>query len=130
MGAPLEIICPLCGKETLVRREPVYEGFQKVGETCFCTECGGEVPADDGVQVVPRKKLNIFSDDDKPEAQAIFGEDERQRCCRYCQHYVLNPFTQRCGLHGRDVESTDLCFNFARCGESEEELTGQADGSE
>jgi len=42
----------------------------------------------------------------------IFAEDEKGRNCRYCKHYVVNPFTQRCGLHGRTVEATDTCEDF------------------
>jgi hypothetical protein len=66
----------------------------------------------------------IFSDDDKPAAPKVFSEDEKAvapkvfkegekgRFCRYCRHYVVNPFTQRCALHRRAVEATDTCPQF------------------
>ena len=134
MPTPLEIECPACGKETLLKREPRYEGFRKVGETLSCASCGHEfadgavVPTRDGSA---RPSLfgeddkpetpRIFHEDDKPELPNIFHEDERQRCCRYCVHYVVNAFVQRCGLHRREVEATDLCEDFERRRDVEDE---------
>jgi hypothetical protein len=130
VSGPLEIICPACGEEALVKREPVYEGFKKVGEKRSCSACGAELPDEDSLKPAARPSLDIFSDEDRPEAPSIFSEDERQKCCRYCAHYVVNPFTQRCGLHERDVESTDLCFDFERAEDEDAEDSSAEDGED
>jgi hypothetical protein len=57
---------------------------------------------------VPR----VFSDDERPDAPKVFKETEKGRFCRYCKHYVVNPFVQRCALHRKSVEATDTCSRF------------------
>jgi len=44
----------------------------------------------------------------------VFGDDEYGRTCRHCRHYIVNPFTQRCDLHKKEVEATDFCPDFDR----------------
>jgi hypothetical protein len=108
-----EIACTACGQTALVRREPRYERFRKTGETIVCTACGHRYG--DGEPVPWCDKARgpaLFTDADKPAAVRVFGQDERGRCCRYCVHYVVNPFTQRCDLHRRAVVATDLCADF------------------
>lgn len=108
-----EIICTACGKTALVRKEPCYEGFRKIGENVICTACGHVYTDGQPVPWNSRKSKNsLFSEKDKPEAISIFQDDERGRGCRYCQHYVVNPFTQRCDLHARTVTATDICEDF------------------
>lgn len=110
-----EMMCPVCGRETLAIKQPVYEGFTRVGERMKCAVCGhmfetAEAPA-------PVKKVPaIFTDADRPAAIKIFQEGENRTMCRYCKHYIVNPFKQRCGLHERDVEATDTCADFAGSG--------------
>lgn len=109
-----EILCTACGKVALVRREPQYEGFKKVGETVVCIACGHRYGADEAVPYRDgSKRPRVFTDADKPDQVRVFREDERGRCCRHCRHFVVNPFTQRCGLHGRIVQATDLCDDFS-----------------
>ena len=110
----VEMNCPGCGDEALLRREPVYEGFTKTGETLTCSSCGhvfaseGEVPFLDGP-----KRPAVFSAADRSRKVEIFESDEKGRNCRYCAHYVVNPFIQRCGLHHKEVAATDLCADFS-----------------
>ncbi len=109
-----EILCSNCGKTALVRREPVYEGFKKTGEIVICTACGHEY--DSGTDIPYRsksKKPDVFSAADRPDKIRIFRDDELGRTCRLCRHFVINPFTQRCGLHNRIVQATDWCDDFA-----------------
>jgi hypothetical protein len=108
----LEILCSECGEETLVRREPKYDGFKKVGETFICTSCGHEFPDRDSVPFKREATPGIFTHDDKPDTVEVFRDDEKRRNCRYCKHYTVNPFAQRCGLHDKPVEATDLCDDF------------------
>ncbi len=118
----MQIRCSACGEEALVRREPIYDGFTKVAERFICTACGheyadeAEVPFSGG-----RKKPNVFTADDAPKTLDIFKDEERQKNCRYCAHYVVNPFTQRCGLHDKEVQATDICFDFEKQEEEQDE---------
>jgi hypothetical protein len=131
----VEIVCAACGEEALLKRESLYEGFKKTGEALSCSACGHSYANEDEVAFKEKKRLNIFGDEDVPEKVNIFGDDdrsqkvdifaddERRRNCRYCEHYVMNPFTQRCGLHDREVQATDCCPDFQ---EEKKEEDGQA----
>lgn len=105
-----EQFCPACNRETLLLKEAVYEGFTRVGERLKCAVCGETLEAP--VEPPARKMPAIFSDDDRPKTPQIFDEGENRVICRYCRHYIVNPFKQRCGLHGRDVDATDTCPQF------------------
>ncbi len=119
----MQISCTACGEETFVRREPVYDGFTKIGERFICTACGHEFENEDEVPfATTRKRPDVFSDSDRSKTLSIFDDDERQKNCRYCRHYVVNPFTQRCGLHDKEVQATDICFDFEK---AEEEQTDE-----
>ena len=110
----IEIVCTACGAESLLKREPVYEGFRKTGEELSCASCGHVYASEDEVPFKEKRKIEVFTDDDRPDAVEIFTDDEKQRVCRYCKHYVLNPFAQRCDRHSRFVEATDDCSDFER----------------
>ena len=107
-----EKFCPTCGKDSIVIKEAVYDGFTRVGEHLKCTVCGHlfDVPKEEA----PVKKVPaIFTDEDKSPALNIFGEGENKVICRYCKNYLVNPFKQWCGLHRKEVEATDTCPQFA-----------------
>jgi predicted RNA-binding Zn-ribbon protein involved in translation (DUF1610 family) len=109
---PERIRCPACGENTVLKRQPVYDDdFRKVGEKTTCAACGhrfeGDAPA-----AAPRRP-SIFADD-APESVNVFRDEEKQHCCRYCRHYLVNPFTQRCAVHNKPVEATDDCDRFER----------------
>jgi len=112
MSPNLEIICPACGAEALLRREARYEGLKKVGETLRCSACGHEFPGEACVPFKDRATPRIFGEEDKLPKVDLFANDEKGRNCRHCRHYVVNPFTQRCGLHFREVQATDSCVEF------------------
>ena len=112
MGRSVEIICSGCGADTLVRCEPVYEGFKKTGEQFICTACGHVYADESEVPYKVARKVEVFTEADRPDAVEVFGDDEKQRCCRYCRHYTVNPFAQRCGLHNRFIDATDYCDDF------------------
>ena len=77
----------------------------------------------DGCPVSCGKK--VFTESDKSRRVDVFEDHEKQSTCRYCEHYVVNPFTQRCGLRFREVEATDSCGDFVlREEEEEDEDTG------
>lgn len=111
-GRPVEIICSTCGKDTLLIRKPKYDGFTKVGETLTCTSCGHEYESEERVPFKGKKVLQVFSDADRSAKIEVFREDEKGRLCRYCINYIVNPFTQWCSLHKREVEATDTCPQF------------------
>jgi len=119
--ASAEINCPGCGEETLLRREPKYDGFVKTGEKLTCSSCGHEFAGEEEVPYKKKSGPSIFTSEDQSSKLDVFADDEKERNCRHCRHYVVNPFTQRCGLHAREVRATDLCGDFERKEEGETE---------
>ena len=118
----MEIKCEACGTTAVVKPEAVYEEFKKTGTHYICTACGKVYPSEEETPFVKASgKPSVFTDDDKPERLSIFSDDERQKCCGWCQHFVINPFTQRCGLTNTPTEATDLCVRFEKKEDEEEE---------
>jgi len=110
----VEIICSKCGAETLLRREPIYDGFKKIGEKLICSACGYEYASEEDVPFkTATAQPHIFTESDRPVEVKVFEEGENRKLCRYCAHYVVNPFTQYCSLHKKEVQATDTCDNFA-----------------
>ena len=111
---PIEIICTACGKEALLKREPIYEGFTKTGEELSCSACGHRFERE---EVVPFKKAaaqpQVFTDADRSAPIELFASDENKTLCRYCSNYVMNPFMQFCSVHKKEVHATDSCNQFA-----------------
>jgi hypothetical protein len=108
----IEIVCTACGAEALLRREPVYDGFRKTGETLACSACGHVYPDASAVTFKVAGGPAVFADTDRPAEVRIFSGDEAGRNCRHCVHYTVNPFTQRCSLQRREVQATDCCARF------------------
>lgn len=117
VSRPIEIICSACGKDTLLRRELVYEGFKRTGEKLSCADCGHVFPDEAAITFKAKKIMPGFGLQDVPPPPKVFGEREVLetvgRLCRHCEHYVVNPFLQRCGRSHREVEATDTCNQFA-----------------
>ena len=113
-GRPVEIVCSACGADTLLMRKPVFEGLKKVGESLECASCGHVYAQQEDVPFKGKKVVQVFTEADKSAKVEVFEEDEAGRLCRYCRHYVVNPFTQWCGLHKKEVEATDTCPQFDR----------------
>lgn len=119
------LFCPVCAKETLVIKEPVYEGFTRVGERMKCAVCGHCMAAPAAPPPPAKKVPALFADDDLPAPVKLFAEGENRTICRYCRNYLINPFKQWCGLHLKEVEATDTCGQFeARL----EPATGKPEG--
>lgn len=112
MPPSLEIVCTACGKDTLVRREPVFDGLRKTGEKFICTSCGHEYNGEAGVPFKTAKRSSVFTESDRSRKVEVFREDEKGCTCRHCKHYLVNPFTQRCGVHFKEVQATDSCPDF------------------
>ena len=109
----VEIICTNCGADTLLKRDPVYEGFTKTGERLSCSSCGHVYDAESDVPF--KKKVSepkIFSDADRSAKVEVFEDAENARLCRYCANYIINPFTQFCAVHKKEVQATDTCDRF------------------
>jgi hypothetical protein len=117
MKRSVEIICPHCGADAFLKREPVYEGFKKTGESLSCSACGGAFASE---EEVPFKTAaagpGIFTEADRSAAVKVFDEKERLRFCRYCVNYVVNPFMQFCSHHKKEVQATDSCPRFSPSG--------------
>ena len=117
----VEIICSRCGAETLLRREAVYDGFTRTGEKLTCSSCG-HVFADESEITFKNRASTpaVFTDADRPTAVEVFDEGENAQLCRYCANYIVNPFTQFCALHRREVQATDSCERFEKTAEEKE----------
>lgn len=111
MGNSREIECTACGQTAWARIEPVYEGFQRVGEEVVCTACGHRY-ADAAPFAATAGRPQVFTAADKPCPLNIFADDERRTSCGWCAHFVVNPFSQRCGITNRETQATDLCIRF------------------
>lgn len=111
---PIEIHCPACGTDSLLVREPKYEGFTRVGERLACASCGHEFASESDIPFAARETVQVFDDSDRGREVRVFDESEGGRLCRYCRHYVVNPFMQWCGHHRKEVEATDSCSAFSK----------------
>ncbi len=109
---PVEIICPACQQDSLLKREPLYEALKRVGEKLSCLSCGHVFAAEAEVPFKTTRPTRLFSENDAPKTVKIFEEGEADRLCRYCADYVVNPFLQRCARHKKLVEATDSCDFF------------------
>lgn len=114
-------VCKVCDKSVLFIKEAIYEGFTKTGEALKCSSCGAMQEPCEAGDAVSADVPGIFSDEDRSPAINLFADGENKTICRYCVHYVVNPFTQRCGLHEREIEATDTCFDFTVSGADEED---------
>lgn len=125
MKPTVEIICTHCGAEAFLKREPVYDGFKKTGETLSCSACGGLFASE---EEVPFKNTaaapQIFTEADRSEKVRVFDEGENLHFCRYCANYVVNPFMQFCSHHKKEVQATDSCPEFSPAEENPRNLPG------
>jgi len=118
----IEILCSSCGRDTLLTRTPKYDGFVKVGELLKCASCGFEYASESEVPFKNVQSLpKIFQESDYSRKPDVFCNDEKGRMCLHCSHYVVNPFSQRCGLTFKSVEATDSCNDFKRKQDKEEQ---------
>jgi hypothetical protein len=117
----VEIICKNCGADTLLKREAIYDGFTKTGEKLICSSCGFEY-ADDAAVPFKAKKADpvIFTEADRSKKVDVFDDDENRSLCRYCASYIVNPFTQFCSIHKKEVQATDTCPQFEESKEKED----------
>jgi hypothetical protein len=120
----VEIICKNCGTDTLLNREAIYEGFTKTGEKLICSSCGVEYASEADVPYKTKKTApSIFTEADRTAKVEVFDEAENKRLCRYCANYTVNPFTQFCATHKKEVQSTDTCNRFEEAVESDDTVS-------
>lgn len=116
----VEIICSQCGADTLLKRDAVYEGFTKVGEKLTCSSCAFEYASEEDVPFKTQTAApEIFTEADRSAKVEVFSDGENRRLCRYCANYIVNPFTQFCALHKKEVQATDMCPQFEQSEEKE-----------
>ncbi len=117
----VEIICRNCGAETLLNREAVYDGFIKSGERLSCSGCGFEYATESEVPYkVKADGPQIFTESDRSAKVEVFDDGEAGNLCRYCANYIINPFTQFCSLHKKEVQATDSCGQFKQAQDQED----------
>lgn len=108
----IEIICPACGQESLLKRQARYDGFKKVGEDLRCSLCGHGFAAEREVPFKTKTPSTLFNCNELGARPQVFKAGEAARLCRRCAHYIVNPFVQRCARHKKEVEATDSCPQF------------------
>lgn len=108
----VEIICPNCKREALLRQKPKYDGFKRVGEELSCVLCGHVFESEAAVPFKNKRKTALFNANDLPKTPKVFKGNENAQLCRYCAEYVINPFTQWCNRRQKDVQATDTCPDF------------------
>ena len=113
-GKSNEIRCPACGRETLLLRQPRYEGFTRVGDTFSCASCGHEFASEADVPYARAKQVAVFTAEDRSKDVKVFDTGEADRLCLHCANYVVNPFMQWCAHHRKEVQATDSCSAFAK----------------
>lgn len=102
-------------------REPVFDGFTKTGEKLSCSACDHTFASEEDVVFKQAEKVQVFTEADRPDDVEVFTEDDQPRFCRHCKNYLVNPFTQWCSLHNKEVEATMTCDQFERKEEEDEE---------
>ena len=107
-----EIICGRCGQAAFLLRNPVYEGFSKIGDELSCSACGAVFASSAEYEVKQQQVIQVFTEEDRSEEIHVFKEDEYKCMCRYCRYYVVNPFMQWCSAHKKEVQATDSCSRF------------------
>jgi hypothetical protein len=116
----VEIICNHCGADTFLKREAIYEGFTKTGDRLSCSSCGHEFATEADVPFKARRSgPKIFTDADRSAKIEVFDGSENRGLCRYCANYIVNPFTQFCSVHKKEVQATDTCGRFEPAAEKE-----------
>jgi len=116
----VEIICRNCGADALLKRDAVYEGFTKVGEQLSCSSCGFIYASEAEVPYKEKKaEPAIFTEADRSKKVEVFDDGENARLCRYCASYIVNPFTQFCARHKKEVQATDTCDRFEKAKEKD-----------
>ncbi|MCX6997796.1 MAG: hypothetical protein NTV49_12090, partial [Kiritimatiellaeota bacterium] len=68
--------------------------------------------AEQDVPFKGQKPVSLFTAADRSPELKLFAAGEISRLCRFCTHYIVNPFRQWCAHHRRDVEATDSCDRF------------------
>ena len=106
------IQCIACGQESFLLREPKYDGFTRIGDHLKCAACGHEYDDEESVPFTHVEQAQVFSDADRSKDLEVFDESENKRLCLYCHFYLVNPFTQFCSHHKKEVEATDTCSQF------------------
>ncbi|MDP8219066.1 MAG: hypothetical protein P9M03_10110 [Candidatus Theseobacter exili] len=95
------ILCPSCERESVLHVKKIYDGFTPVGIERVCGFCS-----------------HVFGDEDSiPEVRKAPNPMERKgerKVCELCSHYVVNPWTQKCTLHKKEVTSLDCCDDFEK----------------
>jgi len=105
----------------LLNREAIYDGFSKTGEKLICSACGHEYASEANVPFKEQKSEPvIFTEADRSTKVEVFDEDENKYICRYCANYIINPFTQFCSAHKKEVQATDTCDRFSEAEETDE----------
>ena len=120
----MDIRCPECRRDSVVKRSRKMDGWTYVGDVYACAFCGAElapvdsgVPADGGAVADARrlKALAALLDSDSSVLdRPALVRDEDARFCRDCRHFLKHPFISRCLLHERSVEPMDDCEDFVR----------------
>lgn len=118
-----KIVCPHCGKHSVVKLRHRIENFKLVETYPTCALCQKRLsdeqakPSDENKPSALAALLGISEEDEKQRKKARDNEkkallDGEHHFCKDCRNYIKHPFLSRCGLHNHGVEPMDDCTDF------------------
>ena len=120
-----KFVCPQCGMHSIVREEDIIEGlFDVVGKRHVCSLCGWQIPenltADSATDSAARQSSSdaakleaLFGESSPSDSIPVLSDNDIDRFCKNCRHYLQTPFMSRCLLHNHEVEPLGLCEQFS-----------------
>lgn len=116
-----EFECEFCNKHSFLIKKTIMDGWTKKNEVLSCSSCGKiieEIKTDDltgrhdDTENDKLDKLAKFLGTEKEKKKTI--KSEEKKFCRDCEHYIIHPFVNRCGLKDIEVHPMDDCGLFKR----------------
>ena len=123
MHPGMEYNCPVCGKNTFLKKITLMEGWTKKGEALACAGCSRIVE-----ELAAGKNREASSSPPPSSSDALkallggdFGEKHKEikeekgdkNFCRDCAHLLAHPFLVRCMKFSKDVNPMDDCPFFS-----------------
>ena len=117
----MQITCPHCNEDSVVKLKAEMDGWTKVGESLVCALCDAKLETPEEPASTEHEKdsggadaLKDFLGVSAAETEELLKDDGDRRFCRDCKHLLEHPFKVYCLLHKKDVNPMDDCEKFER----------------